>query len=92
MDNEIKTIAPRICPHCGEQIFVEFITTAPIIKSVFSPSDCALAKADVLNKLVELHLPQEKQMEVMAWVNDPTTVFGPNEVEPIIASLKNDAS
>jgi hypothetical protein len=90
MDNEIKTIAPRICPHCGEQIFVEFKMLPPSISGVYSPADVALAKADVIKKIIDLHLPVEKQQEVMAWVNTPETIFGPSEVEPIIESLKND--
>lgn len=87
MNNIIKTIAPIECPHCKKNIFVEFTNNAPELSSAYGESDVLTAKADVLLKIGESNLADDKKQDLYKWVNDPETIFGPSEVQAIIDSI-----
>jgi len=89
MNNIIKTISPIICPHCQKTVMVEFLNTSTVLASVYKEEDVLTAKADVLLKIQDLHIPEEKKDDITKWVNNPETVFGPSEVDAIIESLQN---
>jgi hypothetical protein len=88
--NKIKTIFPHKCPHCGQDVFIEFSTTPPVLDSLYTKEDVIKAKNDILLKLADLDIPQEKKDEVVLWVTDPITIFGPSEVDLILDSIKKD--
>jgi len=86
-NNLIKSIVKHTCPHCKEQIFIESSMTPPTVNALFTMEDVATAKKDCLERIETLTLEDEKRDRVVKWVNDPVTIFGPNEVESIILSL-----
>jgi hypothetical protein len=59
----------------------------PMVSSLFTPDMVEKAKKDCLERLQSLTLAEEKREAVTKWLQDPNTVFGPNEVESIILSL-----
>ena len=88
--NIIKAIIPTTCPHCKGSILVEYQVGTPAITSVFTDIDIAKAKEDVRVGLDGLTLNESRKEEVLKWLGDPDTVFGPNEVSSILSSLKTD--
>lgn len=85
--NVIKSITNHTCPHCAKEIFVESVMTPPSVNSLFTNEDVEKAKKDCLARVDTLAIDDEKKAAVTKWLNDPTTVFGPTEVEAIILSL-----
>ena len=85
--NVIKSITTHTCPHCGEDIFVESQMTPPVVNSLFTVTDIEVAKKDCLARVETLAISDDKKEDVIKWLNDPNTVFGPTEVESIILSL-----
>ena len=77
----------KICPHCKEEIFIESQMTPSSVNSLFTKEDVEVAKRDCLERIETLTLDDEKKEAVIKWLNDETTIFGPNEVESIILSL-----
>lgn len=90
MENLIKTIEPINCPNCKKIIVVEFLSRPTVIGSVYRQEDILTAKGDVLLKIQDLHIPEEKKDDITMWVNNPETVFGPSEVQAIIDNAKKD--
>jgi hypothetical protein len=88
--DKIKSIFPHKCPHCGQDVFIEFSTTTPVLDSLYTKEDVVKAKNDVLLKLTDLDIPQEKKDEIILCVTDPITIFGPSEVDLILDSIKKD--
>jgi len=88
-NNLIKSITVLSCPHCKEEVFIESQMTPPSISSLFTEKDLHEAKDDCLKRLESVNIDEEKKEDVIRWINDPATVFGPSEVENIILSLLN---
>ena len=86
-NNIIKAISTHTCPHCGEEIFIESQMTPPVISSLFTGKDVEEAKKDCLTRIETLTLSDDKRASVIKWLEDPNTIFGPNEVENIILDL-----
>jgi len=86
-NNIIKSITTHVCPHCNKDIFIESQMTPPIVSSLFTPEDVEVAKKDCIQRVSILSIDEEKKTGVIKWLNNPDTVFGPSEVENIIASL-----
>lgn len=87
MTNNIKTIIPLQCPRCQESIFAEFASTSPEFLSSFTLADIQTAKEKAIARVKFLNLPSDKRDEILAWIEDENTVFGPSEVDSIIDSL-----
>lgn len=87
MTNTIKTIVPTTCPSCKGDIMVEFVNHSPDISSVFTPADVTAAKEDARIRVNHLSIDQEKKDQVLEWIDDENTVFGPSEVDSIVNSL-----
>lgn len=83
----IKSITIHSCPHCEKEIFIESQMAPSIVSSLFTKKDIENAKEDCRNQIETLSLDDIKKESVLKWLNDPTTIFGPNEVESIILSL-----
>jgi len=87
MTNTIKTIVPTSCPSCKCDILVEFVNNSPEVSSVFTPADVEAAKEDARTRVGFLSIDESKKSQVLEWINDEATVFGPSEVDSIINSL-----
>ena len=83
----IKTIIPQSCPHCGQGIIIEFNTPSPQILSVYKVEDIEKAKKDAIDRIELLSIDDSKKEDVIKWIKDPSTVFGPSEVEVLINSI-----
>jgi hypothetical protein len=59
----------------------------PTVNSVFTEEAVEIAKQDCRERVETLTIDEEKKSAVIKWLNDPSTVFGPEEVESIILSL-----
>ena len=86
-NNLIKSITVHTCPECGKDIYVESQMTPPSVSSLFTNGDVETAKKDCIERVGTLAIDEEKKAQVIKWINDSTTVFGPGEVENIILSL-----
>lgn len=86
-NNVIKSIVTHNCPHCGKEVFIESQMTPPIINSIFTAEAIEAAKKDCIGRVETLMIEDEKKAVIIKWLNDPETIFGPNEVESIILSL-----
>ena len=83
----IKSITSHSCPHCGGEIYIENQIVPPTVSSLFTPEMVEEAKKDCLTRVQSLTLDEDKKESVKKWIEDPSTVFGPSEVESIILSL-----
>lgn len=86
-NNVIKSIVAHTCPKCKEEIYVESQMTPPTVSSLFTKADVEAAKQDCLERLQTLTIDEEKKEQVKKWLENPETIFGPDEVESIILSL-----
>ena len=86
-NNLIKSITVHVCPRCKEELYVENQITPPVVGSLFTKNDVEEAKRDCLGRIETLTMEDEKKEQVIKWINNPDTIFGPNEVESIILSL-----
>jgi len=87
-DQEIKALIPVNCPHCKKTIVLEFITNAPTLSSVYTPEMIEMAKVDAINKINMLQVDGEIKNPVIEWINNPETIFGPNDVEEIVRNVQ----
>lgn len=85
--NNIKTIVPIQCPHCDGSIFVEFTNRSPELTDTFTVEDIKKAKEDARLRIEYLSIDPEKKEQVLKWIGDEETVFGPGEVNEIVSSL-----
>lgn len=86
-NNLIKSITTHTCPHCSQEFFIESQMTPPVVSSLFTAESVQKAKEDCLARIETLAIDDEKKNSVIKWLNDPETIFGPEEVENIILSL-----
>ena len=87
-DQEIKALPPSVCPHCGQQVVIEFTATAPKLTGVFTVEMIEDTKKEVVEKIKALGLSLDKETEAIAWITNPETVFGPDDIDNIINGLK----
>lgn len=86
-NNIIKSITVHVCPHCSKEIYIESHMIPPNVNSLFTAEAIEIAKNDCKDRVETLTIDEEKKVAVVKWLNDPSTVFGPEEVESIILSL-----
>ena len=86
-DNIIKSIVEGVCPHCAKTIYIESQFHPATVGEVFTEEKMNEAKKDCAARIESLTIDEEKKNSVLKWLNDPTTIFAPNEVENIILSL-----
>lgn len=87
MENNIKSITKTNCPSCKETFYVEFEMPPTTLSEVFTQEQMDEAKQEVMRELNSLGLEKEQIDNVISWVTNKETVFGPNEVPFIIKSL-----
>lgn len=88
--NNIKTIIPVQCPHCEGSIFMEFVSKSPELTATFTVDDIKKAKEEVRIRIENLPIDGEKKEQVLKWIADESTIFGPGEVDEIISSLNEN--
>ena len=86
-NNIIKSIVVHACPHCSKEIYIESQMTPPMVNSLFTAEAVENAKKDCAERIETLTIEEGKKESLLKWLNDPSTVFGPEEVESIILSL-----
>lgn len=87
-ESDIKSLTPIECPHCNKPIVVEFTSKAPELTGVYTPKVLEAAKAEAIAKIQELNLPGEFTKATVDWINNPDTIFGPNDVLEILKNIK----
>ena len=91
MENKvIKTIFPSKCPSCGQDILVCFSLIAPYIDWLLKPEDIKQAKEKVKSKILKVKFDnEEEKTKIVSWLDNPNTLFGPEEVDQTLYQLLN---
>ena len=58
-EQDIKALTPTMCPHCGEQLIVEFMTSAPRLTGIYTVEMIESAKESAIKKIEELQVPED---------------------------------
>lgn len=87
MENTIKSIMQTACPHCKKDFYVEFEMHPTTLSQVFTSEQVADAKAVVLREIKESAVDDLRKENLINWVTDAATIFGPGEVPLITESL-----
>ena len=85
--NIIKSIVESTCPHCSKQIYIESQFQPAVVGEIFTKEKMDEAKKDCVERVQALQIDDDKKKNVIDWVLNDNTVFGPGEVESIILSL-----
>lgn len=85
----MKIIAPGLCPHCGQEIIISQNMVTPVIGWVLKKEDVEAAKQKVIKEVVGSPLPDAEKAEILKWLESPETMFGPEEVQPLIKQMLN---
>jgi|GEM_PF-3427914 len=88
--DEIKSIIPIECPHCGKQVIVEFNTPGPQLTSVLTQETMEKAKTDAIAQIANLSIPVEAKKQAVDWLNEAETVVTPDGIETIIKNLEEE--
>ena len=88
--NTIKSINKSSCPHCKEEFFVEFEMFPTKLSDVFTQEEVNEAKAEVLRTIKAGDMNTIEKENIISWVTDEKTVFGPGEVDKILRSLEGN--
>lgn len=83
----MKIIAPAVCPHCGQEIIISQNMVTPVVGWVLKKEDIIKAKDKVKAKIQESTLNDSNKEEILNWIDNEETMFGPDEVETIISQL-----
>lgn len=87
-ENTIKSIIPTTCPHCRENILVEFNFSIPRLDSVYTTGDIERAKQSAVSRIKELDIPEESKIGFISWIESEDTVFGFSEVDNIVENAQ----
>lgn len=87
---EIKSLVPVLCPHCSKQIVVAFKMSAPQLTSVLTVDMIEKAKGEVIARIGALPLSMEQKQPALDWINNPETIFGPDDIDEIIKNIQNN--
>jgi len=88
----IKIIVPSMCPHCSKEIMMAHRIFTPIIEWVLKREDLDRAKNKVKVEMEKMDISADEKGEMLKWLNDEQTLFGPAEVQGIIKQLKDQSS
>lgn len=87
-DNQIKSLVPTECPHCGKDIIASFKMEAPTLTGILTVDMIEQAKGSVVAQIGALQISMDDKQPLLDWVNSPDTIFGPGDVEEIINNIK----
>ena len=85
----VKVIFTQMCPHCSKTLMVASRFQTPVIDWVLKPEDLEAAKkqlADEIRKSPKFKSEDERK-QVLAWVENPETLLGPEEIVPMLQQL-----
>ena len=83
----MKIIAPGMCPHCQKEIIISQNMVTPIIGWVLKKEDIEKAKSDVKKQIELSNLKDANKLEIIAWLDNPETMFGPDEIQTLLSQL-----
>ena len=83
----MKIIAPGMCPHCGKEVIISQNMMTPIIGWILKKEDIEKSKQKVKDEILKSDLPNKKRAEILTWLDNPETMFGPEEVNTLISQL-----
>jgi hypothetical protein len=88
---EIKIFTLMSCPHCNKDVFVVGKMEPMELSGAFTPVQVQEAK-DAVKKAVEEDesIDGIKRHSVLLWLTEENTIFGPDDVNDIIASFKQE--
>lgn len=86
-ENSLKFFLPTSCPHCNKDIVITGSQPSLSIDSVLSTKAISDAKDDVKAKIEGLGFSEAKKKEIIEWVDNENTFFGPNDVTAIIGNI-----
>lgn len=86
-NNVIKSITVHTCPHCTKEIYIESQMIPSTVNALFTAEMVEVAKKDCIARVETLDIDEEKKKNVIKWLSEEGTIFGPNETESIILSL-----
>ena len=91
MDNtEIKALIPTSCPSCKTQLIVQFKVTAPSLSGVFTAQMIEEAKQEAIKRINDLGVTEEISTPVIEWINDPDTIFTPDDIDEILKGIDHE--
>ena len=88
MEDQIKSITPQACPHCNNLIFIEAVQTPTQVTGVMSAADIAKAKEAAREKLLDLGLQPTKNLAALAYLEEESTIFGPDDIDLVLERFK----
>lgn len=90
----VKLVAEAICPHCSQKIMIAHSTmTVSVIEWVLKHEDLKDAKDAVKKRIKDSKtITEEERSNVLKWLDDSNTLFGPAEVESLLGKLLNKSS
>lgn len=83
----MKIISPAMCPHCQKEIIVNQSMVTPIVSWILKREDIEKAKKTVKDEILKSKLEDSNKAEIVAWLDNKETMFGPDEVNTLLAQL-----
>ena len=83
----IKVILPAMCPHCNKDIVCAVKTITPVIDWCLRKEDLQKAKETIIKEVSESTISVEEKKTALDWVQNEDTIFGPEEVQPILDQI-----
>lgn len=87
--SEIKSIVPHQCPNCQKNIYLELELAAPIVTGIMTQLDINSAKEEAIKQIKATEVSDVRKEGTIAWIGDPSTIFGPNDIDAIITEMIN---
>lgn len=85
----IKTITPQSCPHCGAQIFINQYMVQPSVLGVLTAQEISEAKTTVRVEIGSVKFKSQQEYDsFIEWLEDPNTLFAPDDVKSIVDEVK----
>lgn len=89
---EIKSLVPVTCPHCSQAIVVAFKLAAPQLTNILTVDMIERAKGEAVAKIGALPIGMDEKQPILDWINNPETIFAPEDVQEIIKNIQNNDS
>ena len=78
-----------VCPHCRNEMYHEVEISLPKTIAIVTMEQIAEAKKTVISTIATMDISKDEKRDAIEWIELQETVFGPDEVETIINSIKN---
>jgi len=84
----VKVILPgHKCPHCDKEILVSTVMYTPAIEWILRPEDIEAVKNKVKKHIQELGGDSDEKKKLEEWLDSPSTLISPDEVEQVKSQL-----